>query len=349
MKRQLFKAVCLAVSAALILCLSGCGGVIPDEPIQTDPTVLVSETREPAPPPRPGEAYTVGELYGSYLTMYIGSMPPEERGTPYMRVFDTYQEVSDYYDETVTEYLYGVRFTVALASFTDEFLAENDVMIIAIDEPSSYVNHTAEPLTVTDDEVSVSITRHIPEGAPLNDTQYHLIFTAPNGSFDNIEGKKLSLNIYEVIDPENNSAFDAERFRLYYPEFWNFCYRADALTNDPRFTLSTISSDEEMIYFYDSYKETFDLDSNFRKYIGTLYNWEIWERYIIIATIIPCKNVTEPYTSGFFVNNLEMFMTIDVDQPQFGDPPAACYLLLTAVEKSDLQGVNLESVNISFE
>lgn len=349
MKKSLTRAIYLIVAAALSLCLSGCRGVIPDEPIQTDPTGIVSETTDLTPPPMPGDVRTVGELYGSYLTMYIGHTPIEFRDVTFMRVFETYQEVADYYDSTLSEYLYGARFTVAMASFTDEFLAENDVMIISINEPSSYVNHSADPLTVTSDEVWVNITRHIPENAPLKDTQYHLIFTAPNGGFDGIKDKELHINIEEIIDPENSSAFDAERFRLYYPEFWNFCYRADALIDDPRITVSTISSYEDMVYFYDTYKDTFDLDSDFRQYIGTLYNWEICERYILIVTLIPCSEAVKPNTSGFFVNNLEIFMTIDVNQPRAGETPTACYLLLTAIEKSDLIGVNLESVNISFE
>ena len=347
--KTIFKNLCLCLAAALLFLLSGCRGVIPNEPMLTDKPNVVSENINTLPPQIDGEPYQVGELYGSYLTMYIGHVPAEYRGVPYMRVFDTYQEVSDYFDETVEDYLYGKRFTLALASFTDEFLAENDVMIVSINEPSSYVNHTAEPLTVTENEVMVNITRHIRENAPLNDTQYHLVFTAPNGGFDGIRDKELKINISEIIDPENSSAFDAERYRLYYPEYLNFCYRADALTNDPKITLRTITDYEALVFFYEDYKEVFDLDSEFRQYISTLYNWEICERYVLIITLIPCATTVKPTARGFFVNNLEMYMTIDADQPQFGESPAACYLLLTAVEKSDLQGVNLESVNISFE
>lgn len=336
MKKFLFVLI-----SALCLCLCACQSVIEDFPI-----VSGSEDAEPMAPVE-SETYSAGELYGSYLTMYTGVTPVEYLGLPYVKKFESYQDVSDYYEMILKDHFCGARFTIAMASFTDEFLSENDVIALVINEPSSYVNHTADPITFSGGEAVINVTRHITENAPLTDTQYHLLFTAPKGSFDGIDEKTLRVEISEVIDPENNSAFDAERFRLYYPEYWNFCYRADALTDSPELILDVIDGYEELVYFYENYKSEYDLDSNFREFIGTLYNLQACERYVLVATLIPCSDEREPSTSELFVNNLEIFMSLDADVSE--EDPKACYLLLTAVERSDLQGVDLDVVNLSAE
>ena len=340
MKSIFIRAICVMAIAALCLSLSACRGDIPDHPapIITEDEVIPSIT------PLPGETYHVGELYGSYLTMYFGYTPVENLELPLVKVFSSYADVEDYYDSTSSDFHYGARFTSAMASFTDEFLAKNDVMTVAINEPSSYLNHTAEPIEITDSEIRLNITRHISQNAPRSDTQYHLIFTAPKGAFAGIDEKSLEVNITEVVDIENNSAFDAERYRLYYPEFWNFCYRADALTDDPQLLVDVIDGYDDLVFFLNSHRGEFDLDSVFSEYVGTLYNWYICERYILIATVIPCAEIAEPRTSELFVNNLEIYLTLDATPPPEGAPPSACYLLLTAIERSDLQGVNLDFV-----
>ena len=335
--------------AALCLSLCSCRGSISDRrPVKIQSEDQTQDTSV-SELPLPGETRTVGELYGSYLTMYFGRAPAEILGLPYIKVFHEFGEIEEYYDSTLNDFLYGRLFTLAMASFDDEYLLEHDVMILALDEPSSYVNHTAGPVEITDGGVKISITRHIPQDAPRNETQYHLIFTAPRGSFDGIEDKELDVDVTEIIDQENNSAFDAERFRMYYPEFWNFCYRADSLIDNPQITVDAIDSYGELAYFFDTHRSEFDLDKNFGQYVGTLYNWEVCERYIILATLIPCADKTEPVTTEVFVNNLEIYMSIDANLPEEGKQPEACYLLLTAIERSDLSGVNLEWFNLSIE
>ncbi len=334
----------LAMAMAAVLCLGGCGRIADTEAIQGDFTTPSLEIVTEAPP---AETRSVGTLYGSYLTMFYGTGSLDSFGLPYIKVFHSYNEVEGYYDSTYKNFWYGVRFTDAMASFTDEFFEENDVLILTLDEPSTYLNHTAEPIEVTEDEIRINITRHIKENAPRSPAQYHLIFTAPRGSFDGIAGKSLSLDISEVTDSEN-TAFDAERFRIYYPEYWNFCYRADALADNPEVVVDAINSYGELVYFYDAYSSEFDLESEFREYVGTLYNMDAFERYVILATIIPCADGEEPVTAEAFVNNLEIYLEIKANLTEPGDEPEACYLLLTAIERSDLEGVNLEWFNLSF-
>lgn len=338
------KLLCLALTAALCLSFTACHGIISNQTTVSGSPDVTEETIMPVS----GQTSSVGEFYGSYLTMYFGNTPPQYLDMPYIKVFDSYSEIEDYYNNSVDEFFYGMRFTLALYSFNDEYLAENDVMVLVINEPSSYVSHTADPVIVSDDGVTINVTRHMPENSPQHDTVYHLIFTAPDGTFDGIDELPLTVNISEVIDPENNTAFDAERFRYFEPEFYSYCYRADALIDNPEVTIDAIDGYQELVDFYTVKKDTYDLDTSFREYVGTLYNWQICERYILLVTIIPCADEVEPVTSNLFVNNLEIYMTIDANRPAEGEKPKACYLLLTAVERKDLEGVDLSSYYLNF-
>ena len=134
------RIIALALVMALVFALSGCMSEISDSPLSSGDTV---ETVVP----EPGQTLYAGELYGSYLTMNFSHTPSEVLGLPYVRVFNSYREVADYYDSTSNLFFYGRRFTLAMNSFTDEFLASTDVLVLAIDEPSSYISH-AEPRLV---------------------------------------------------------------------------------------------------------------------------------------------------------------------------------------------------------
>lgn len=351
---QAAKIIALLAALIILFTLTSCHGQIGNEvtkPTYDSEALIPDNIVDPPAPAEPDVPRNAGEFYGSYLTMYIGHTPPEHRGVPYIKILHTYSEVEDYYDSALDTFLFGARFTIAMASFTDDFLADKDVLVAVIDEPSSYVNHSAEPIEITESEVNLNIRRHVPENYPLQSTLYHLIFTAPKGSFDGIDEKKLSLNIDEVVDSANNSAFDAERFRIYYPEYVTFCYRTDAITSNPAVAVEAISSYEGLTtYFLDKYSSDYDFNFEFNSYVGTLYNWEVFERYFIIAAIIPVADVNaEPNASDLFVNNLEIYLTLDAELPAEGKKPAACYLLLTAIEKSELVGVDLSRVNVAWE
>lgn len=334
-----------AVVAALMICLCGCHDIIEEPPIQSRATVDMP----PEPPIPLGDTYTAGELYGSYLTMYIGNAPDEVRQVPYVKVFNSYAEVEQYYENTKSDHIYGSRFIIALASFSDEFFAENDVMLLVLNEPSGYINHTAEPIEISKDGITINVTRHMPEAAPQLDTEYRLIFTAPKGSFSGIDELPFKLNFSEVIDSDNNEAFDADLVRLYRPGYTSFCYRTDPLAYGGGLVIDAIDGYDELVYYYDKYKSEYDLDSNLRRDIGPLYNQYICDRYILIAIIVPCSSETEPRITDVFVNNLELFITVDAETIDSDEEPAACYLLMTGIERRRLAGVDLGLVNLSFE
>ncbi len=338
-------ALALVIAAAVML--TACRGVIePLPPIESAATADMSSQNLPETIPADGETRAVGEFYGSYITMQLSGGAAE---LPRIVHPHSYREVSDYFEATQYVYLYGSKFTILLNSFSDEYLAQNDVILLVINEPSSYVDHDAGPVTVGNGKVGISITRHRPDEAPQNDTVYHLVFIGPKGCFDGVEDMELSIDFTDVSDAGETSAYDAERFRIYNPEFWNFCYRADALTDSPEKVVDIIDGYDELVYFFETYRDDYDLDSEFREYVGTLYNWQICERYIIIATVIPCSRAVEPVTTDLFVNNLEIYMTVDADEISEGETPTAGYLLLTAVERYEMEGVKLGSMNLLVE
>lgn len=346
--KRLFKAV-LPILIALSLILSGCHDKIPDFPL------ISQDSTAPAMPPEevseadPSGMRYAGELYGSYLTMYTGHASSEERGLPFFRVFRSYAEIEEYYNSTESDHIYAKHFTTAMASFTDNFFSSHDVLILSMVEPSCYINHTAEPICITDDRIIFNITRHTPEEVPLLNTQYQLIFTAPIGSFDGVDGLEMELNISKVYDKENNSAYDADYFRLYTPDYTSFCYRSDPLTDSPDVVVDAIDGYEELVYFYDKYKTEYDLDANFREKIGTLYSWDICERYILIAVIVPCADEVEPKISELFVNNLQIYVTVEASEAADGEKAASSCLLLCGIERRDLTAVDLSAVYLSIE
>ncbi len=347
-------------AAALILalsCLCGCGRRITEYPIESVPETAslasassaYSAANEKITLPESGEPLSVGELYGSFLTMYRGHVPADVRGIPCFRVLRSYSDVENFYDSTEREHIYARHFTDAMLSFTDEFFSDNDVLVLTIDEPSSYVNHTAGPIRIYPDRVSFDITRHTPESSPLLNTEYNLIFTAPAGSFSGIDALPPEINITEVVDGENNSAFDADMFRLFSPEYTSFCYRADTLDDSSEKVVDAIDGYEELVYFYDKYRDRFDLDKEFKDNIGTLYSWDICERYVLVAVLIPCSGEEEPKISEIFVNNLQIYVTVNAAEPDEGEKPDSCYLLLCGIERRDLAGVDLGVVYLSVD
>ncbi len=358
----------IMILLALMLLLCACDNDIPDKPVDGDVTVdnndhipdntIVppvtenTDTSEAAPndddeDDEYDEAVvlnTAGTLFGSYLTMYEG----DELEFPYIKVFDSYAKVSEYFDATDDVFFYGQKFTLALASFDDKFLAENDVMILVIDEPSSYISHKSKSVTVTSKGVIFDIERHIPEDAPQSSTQYHLIFTAPKGSFDKMDELEFEVNITEIIDKVNDDTFDAERYRLVYPEFYPFVHRTDA-KGEAETVVDTISNYAELIGFYEQHKNSYDFESQFKKYVGLLYSEDIFDDYVILAIIVPSKSTGEEIAvEELFVYNLEIYLSVENTAPAVVSDETECYLLMTCVAKKDLMGVNLEWFNISF-
>lgn len=329
---------------------------VPDNVVSVDPR---PEEDRPTTPDEPKDDEGEGEsdesdrafvvesceLYGSYLTM----CSDESVEYPYIKVFDSYSEVTEYYDTNSESFLFGRKFTLACASFNDEFLKENDVMMLVLSEDSSYINHKADEIVVTKNGIQFIIECHIPQDAPKSDTQYHLIFTAPNGSFAGFEDLPFELNLFDVVDNGNGAAFDAERFRMIYPEFYPFVYRADA-KGDAETVVDTIDSYSELISFYEQYKDTYNLEAQFKKHVGTLYDENsFFNEYVLMAIIVPSKNVGEEIgVDELFIYNGELYMSVENTAPAVVSDKTECYVLATAIARSDLDGVNLEWFNISF-
>lgn len=338
----------LILAAAVLL--TSCGDEIaefPKAPKAEDTALKTLDSAAIEPEFSEIDVRYAGDLFGSYLTMYTGHVPGQQRGLPFVKIFTTRSDIENYYYSTQVTHIYARQFTLDMNSFDEEFFKENDVLALVIEEPSVYINHTAEPVEIYSDRILFKITRHQPETAPLLDTEYHLIFVAPKGSFEGAEALPIELEISEVVDTENNSAYDADYFRIYHPEFTSFIYRADSLTDSPDVIVDAIDGYDELVYFYDQYKDLYDLDREFKDNIGTLYSWDICDRYVLLTMIIPCAGSDKPEISDVFVDNLKLYVSVSADEAK--DDPKACYLLLCAIERRDLLGTDLNFVYLSVE
>ncbi len=288
---------------------------------------------------------TDNESFSAYLTTYHSSKYTDE--LPYLIKFSSYSMVEDYFYSHERDFFFGARFTVACASFSDDYLAGNDVMMLVIDEPSTYASFECKNITVENGKTVFDIERHIPQNAPQGESiAYHLVFCAPKGSYDYIDPDNFDVNITEVTDNEPSEVFDAERFRYTYPEFWPSTHKADALTEASPLIMSAHSYDE-LLGFYESKKNDFDLDSDFLPQIGSPYNEELFNDYVVLMALLPFDSrLPAPRISNVFVYNMKIWITIDNYTEQIPEENTVWYLVTAAVAKRDLEGVNLNEFNI---
>lgn len=350
------KVLSLLLVLAIFVSLCGCDGKIKDNPnvseVTTDKNVpdnVISVPTKDTEQVKPTEEFllnTSGKLFGSYLTMCSN----EEIEFPYIKVFESFAEVSEYFDSNCEQFFFGHKFTMACGSFNDEFLRENDVMMLVLSEDSSYISHTAKSVTVTSKGVKFELVRKIPQDAPKSSTQYHLIFTGPKGAFEGVDELPFELDITEVTDKADDTTFDAERFKMIYPEFWPYVYRCDA-TGEAQTLVNTITSYSELISFYEQYNDIYDLESEFKRHVGALYDqYSFFDEYVLLAIMVPSRNISGGIAiDELFVYNLDIYVTIKNTSPAVVSDTTECYLVTAAVTRSDLTGVNLEWFNISFD
>ncbi len=352
-----------AILIIFTVCLSLCActpNVIPPEPITTqdsqatlpNPPEVTTPTSSWIPITEPPVDVTedrsiMTELYGSYLTMKIAQPADESIDGQYIEVFRSFEEIEEYFAKTDPYFLYGKKLITALVSFDDTYLASNDVMLIKINEPSSYISHQNVRLRIEDGILNVGFERHIPYNAPGGDTQYHLILTAPKGSFNGLDDMEVKFNPTEVMDNSKDSANDAERYLYLYPEYVPFSYRTDAV-DTPSMVIDVINSYDKLVAFHEKHKNSFDL-TEFKKHIGSLYDEAVFNDYTLLAMMLPSSGDVPPEITELFVYNLEIYITVDRAMPEVIDSTTPCYLLMTAVSNSDLRWIDLSMFNISFE
>lgn len=356
---KLNRIFAILMTLALMLSLCACrNNTVPPEPVDTDtePSVTTLSTSESetlpttAEDPLPeGDVKIDAEFVGSYLTMRMDGRDAPQYDGSYFKICTTYEEIAEYYETSADFFFYGRKFTIQCASYNDpSFMADNDVLILKIDEPSSYITHEATSLRISDGKAVFGIERHIPKDAPLSNTQYHLIFTAPKGTFDVLEGLEPETVFAEINDLESANANDAERYLYIFPEFWPFVYRADAVSS-PATIVDSIESYNELVAFYERYKSDYDFEDDFKKHIGSLYDERMFDDYVLLMVLAPCDANGKPLEVGeLFVYNLEVFISVNNSSKAVVSDTTPSYLLVTAVSKKDLQGVNLSMFNISF-
>lgn len=328
-------------AAALLTVLTSCApNKIPDQPS--------NQTQSDVSQPEQTELWNVAdgdELFSAYLTSYTPSRYTD--GFPRLVRFSSYSEVESYFYGYEKAFFFGARFTVACASFTDDFLAENDVMMLIIDEPSAYASFTYNDITVENGKSKFRLERHIPQDAPISENiAYHLVFCAPKGSYDKIDPESFDVEITEIIDSESSNVFDAERFRYTYPEFWPSSHKTDALTQAAPM-IATVHSYDELLGFYESKKKDFDLDSEFLPQIGFSYTEELFNDYVVLMAMLPFDSRSPaPRITNVFVYNMKIWITIDYYAEQIPEENTVWYLVTAAVAKRDIEGINLNEFNI---
>jgi len=346
--KTVFNRITAVFTACLIILalFSGCSGVNND-------TVVTEDSVETTSAPDPEDIISIsgaphdGNFYGSFLTMVLSSS--DEDVFPKAYVMHSYSEIEEYYYATEKIYSFGARFTITMASFTDDYFEDNDVLIVVISEPSIYASHSVEDMELYEDgSFIINLTRHIPENAILSDgTVYHLVFTAPKGGFDDIDVDNIAVDVTEIIDSDSMGAYDSERFTYVYPEYWAFIFKTPALVEDVSTHVSALETYDEMLGFYEAYKGDFDLDTLFVKYFGAVFDDEMFEEYVLLVTVLPFdKTLSKPEVSDVFIYNRQIFMSISNLTYDFDEANEQWYLLAVAVDRSSLENVNLESINI---
>lgn len=356
MKRLITLLLITSIALNFCACRDEIADETPDVSEQTTvqsnvPDNIVSPITTTSPEGDEKEAVTAPEKLdaihiGSYLTMFKSS----GLEFPYVKVFRSYKEVSEYYERTAEDFFYGAKFTLTCASFNEQFFSYNDVLMLVLEDTTSYVSFKNSMLLKTDGKIEFIIERHLMENAPLSKTQYHLIFTAPKGAFDSENELEIDLKLYDVIDNKSNDTFDTERYITKYPEYWPFTYRCDA-SGSAQMVIDTIQSYHELISFYEQYKGNYDLESEFKKHIGTLYDeHSYFNDYLMVALILPTKSQSEEIAvDELFVYNRELYLSVkNTSETTVSQNKTECYLLMVSVAKKDLEGVNLEWCNISL-
>lgn len=285
------------------------------------------------------------EFYGSFLTMARDVQNNPE--SAYFKVVRNFTQIQDFYDVGSEYYIYGKNLTITLASFDDDFMADHDVLIFVINEPSSYITHSNASISLSNGKAIFNISRLIIENATMSDTCYHLIFTGEKGAFDKIDGLDLSVGITETVTKEKNAAGDAEGYLYSYPEYLPFVYKTVAFS-DPTPEIDTIESYDELVSYYEQHKNNYELDA-FKRHIGSLYDESIFDDYILLTILLPYDNSKKtPKIDELFVYNSEIYISVKNSSDAIISSTTASCLLITAVSKSDLQGVNMSVFNISF-
>lgn len=345
----------LLLAAVMALSLVACGNNVSEQPVESEVTSDDANTPDrfislPNTDDNTNEAdaptHTNTEFYGSFLTMKQDAA--DDAASEYFRVLRDYSQVEAFYDNGSQSYAYGKKFTLTMASFNDDFMATHDVLILVINEPSTYITHDAADIEISDGKAVFKVSRLFIENAALSDTYYHLVFIGEKGAFDELEELDYTVSVSETITREHNTANDAERYLYSSPDFWPFSYTTIA-TVTPSTEIDTITTYDELISFYEQRKDVYTLDS-FKKHIGSLYDEALFDDYILLAIMVPYNSAkAAPKIDELFVYNLEIYIVVGNCSEAVVSDNTSCCLLVTAVAKSDLTGVDLSMFNISFE
>lgn len=338
----------LLLTVLLLLLSSGCSNPIPDTDMGSQPAEPTAPIVQHNPNARPVQSGDIKYTFeGSYPTLFAANSD-SDYDFPYAVKFDSYYDVESYFNSSEKYYFYGARFTLACASFDDDFLNENDVVMLAVSAPSTYSSFISKGIEIIDGTTVFKLERHHPNDAPKHDgIAYHLVFTAPKGSFSDIDTRNIKVEVLEMVDPEIEDVYGAERYKYIYPEFWPFSHSTDPLTDNPSAVISAMETYEELLGFYESYKTEFDLDKEFLNSIGSTYTEDMFNDYVVMAAILPYDiRKDPPDIYDVFVYNLNVWISVSNHRGEIPAQFTGWRLLTVAVTRKNLDGVKLKEFYI---
>ncbi len=338
------------------LMLAGCvNNEIPPEPIVTEDTTATLPYESTSPTEslpitsddggKSDYRGVMSEFSGSYLTMPSSSSSQEYEGN-FVKVFSNYAQLDSYFTASSEYFMFGKKFISTLASFDDVFFSTHDVMLMKLNESSSYITHNVTGMHTDNGTLFVDLERHMPSGAPESHAEYHLIFSAPKGTFDGLEGLPIETDATYLFD-STAPANDSEVFVYTYPDYVPFKYKSDAV-GTPSTIIDSITDYDGLVAFYEKYKELYDL-SAFKSHIGVLFDEAVFNDYTLLAIMIPSAENTSPEIDELFVFNRQIYIIIKNTAPAVLSDSTPCNLLIAAVSNKDLQNVNIKMFNIAFE
>lgn len=327
---------------AFAILFVGCTSTrIPDVPI---PSESSDHTTQPTPVVTDIPTISDGTLYGAYLTTYSGADPlPDFQAIR----FTSYAQVEEYFNANENSFFFGARFTLACITFTDEFFQSNDIIMLVINETSTYASFALDGIVNNGNGTVFNINRYLPDDAPQSENvAYHIILTAPKGGFETIDTDNSRIHITDIQQDQDSIAFDVERYRYVYPEFWPFTYRTEPLEATTPL-IDVIDTYDELLSFYEWQKTNYDLDMSFFNYIGPVYDQSFFDDYVLLIAILPFDSrLGKPNVNELYIYNLNVWMMIDNFRQEIPTQYTRWYILTAGVVKKYLEGINLKEFNI---
>ena len=153
-------------------------------------------------------------------------------------------------------------------------------------------------------------------------------------------------------EPEEDVGDDEKFNKIHYVENFSGNVCKTNLTADagslPQ--IDVLKSYDELVTYYESYKDIFDLDSEFSENIGKRYDERFFSEnnLFVIAAEFP-DSTYRIWTEEVITYRRELYFTVGVAYKKGDDKGTECYHVLTSISKSECEGLNLNGFSIYLQ